>query len=270
MLIIIFSAILFVFLYVLIGFFIAQNRSNNGIASVMWGGGFLLMTLLFVILRRLFSDIEMSMMHVFTTIFVMMWGARLAFFLFKRNRKTGEDFRFQALRQKWKDNVTYHAFFKVFMLQVLLMLVVALPIIMIFAYPKQTLGYQENLGLFIGSVMFLFGFIFEAVSDQQLRNFKHRPEMKGRILKTGLWRFSRHPNYFGEAMLWWGLGIIALMNAIPPFNYIALLSPLVITILVRFIFGVPLLEAKMLKRTEYRDYVKKTSVFFPLPPKKQK
>ncbi len=270
MLLIIISAIVFVFLYFLVGFIIAQKLNDNSIADIMWGGGFVGMTIVFIALRRLYGDIDMTLMHVFTFLFFAMWGARLLYYIFKRNRKSGEDYRYQNMRKKWGKNVRINAFFKVFMTQGVFMLIVALPIIMIYAYPKTTLSTYENLGLFIGSMLFLFGFIFEAISDQQLRNFKHRPEMKGRILKTGLWRFSRHPNYFGEATLWWGLGLIALSNTQVPYNYIALIGPLVITILVRFISGVPLLEAEMQKKEEFRDYAKKTSIFFPLPPKKIK
>ena len=262
-------AALIILIYFIIGFIIAQIKKDNSFADVMWGAGFIVLTIGLYLIRQLGGE-AMINAHFVILIMTLVWGFRLTRFLFRRNSKIGEDARYIEMREKWGDKVRINAFFKVFMLQGLLQYVVAFAIIVAFAYPNEEPLPLANLALFLGSVVWLFGFIFEMVADQQMRNFKHRPEMEGRVLKRGLWQYSRHPNYFGEATLWWGLWIVVLGNAAFPFNLIAIIAPITITVLVRFISGVPLLERKMMNREEYQEYANHTSIFFPLPPKDKK
>ena len=112
----------------------------------------------------------------------------------------------------------------------------------------------------MGAAVWAFGFIFEMVSDYQLQAFRDNPDNRGKLIKSGLWRYSRHPNYFGEALLWWGIYIIACSVS---FGWITVFAPAFITILVRFISGVPLLENKYKDRPEFQEYMKETNVFAP-------
>ncbi len=261
-----FHAALIVSAYFVIGFIIAQIKQDNSFVDVMWGAGFIVLTAGLYLIRQLGGE-TMINAHFIILIMTSIWGFRLTRFLFRRNRKVGEDFRYIEMRKKWGDRQKLNAFFKVFMLQGVLQYIVAFAIVVVFAYPREDPGSLANFALVLGATVWVFGFIFELVADRQMRNFKDCPETEGRVLNTGLWRYSRHPNYFGEATLWWGLWIVVLGNAQFPYNLIAIISPITITVLVRFISGVPLLEERMMQRQEYREYASHTSTFFPLPPK---
>lgn len=148
------------------------------------------------------------------------------------------------------------AFFKVFMLQGLVMLIIALPLVFAFNsnQPRPT---ALNL---VGYLIFGTGFIFEAIADHQLSVFKKNKDHKGKIITHGLWSISRHPNYFGEALLWWG---IYLSSAGSGFEYISIISPILINLLLRFGSGVPMLEEKYRQKPEFKEYAENTPVFIP-------
>jgi len=113
----------------------------------------------------------------------------------------------------------------------------------------------------------LIGFYFEAVGDQQLKNFKKNPENKGKIMSSGLWKYTRHPNYFGEALMWWSVWVVS-MSTLSITSLYGIVGPLFITYLLLYVSGVPLLEKKYKNNEAFQAYAKKTSIFFPLPPKK--
>ena len=148
-----------------------------------------------------------------------------------------------------------------------MMLLVGLPLLVVNYDPGPGLYALDALGVFIWVV----GFFFEAVGDYQLDRFIARKKSgeakksEGRIMKTGLWRYTRHPNYFGEAAMWWGIFFIAVSA---PLGYVAVISPLLISFLLLRVSGIPMLEKKYEKDAEFQKYAKKTSSFFPLPPKK--
>ena len=119
----------------------------------------------------------------------------------------------------------------------------------------------HSIGIILGFVIWLIGFLFETISDYQLRQHVTNPDKKGKIITTGCWKYSRHPNYFGEATLWWGIAIIT-------WRWYALFSPLILTLLLLFVSGVPMLERKYMKREDFREYAKKTCMFFPWCPKR--
>ncbi len=254
------AALTFITLYYLAGYVIAKKKKDTSVLDIMWGQGFVWLLLLLVIIRRLLAD-DLMLVHVFIFTFTSMWGLRLSYFLHKRYRKYGQYIRHAPISDYLGRLVFYKALY---------MLIVAAPLIFVFAHFKSDPDFQANLLVFIGSLWFLGGFVIEAVSDQQLRNFKHRPEMQKRILKTGLWRYSRHPNHFGECVLWWGLGLMAFANVYFPFNLLSLLGPLVLTVVIRWFYGVPPVERKMSKHPEFEAYSLRTSTFILLPPKKIK
>ncbi len=268
--IILYAAII-VFAYFLSGFLLAQRLRDNSIADIMWGMGFVILALFLASYAAFFETITLSALAV--SAFIVIWGVRLSLSIFKRNFKKGEDYRYQEMRKKWGDRFPrLKAFLKVFMTQGVFMLVVAMPLILLYAYPAETERFiGENplriAGLIAGGIIWIIGFIFESVGDRQLRNFLKKPENKGKIMQNGLWRYTRHPNYFGEATMWWGLAIIAASNALWQGAF-AFISPVVITVLLLYVSGVPLLEKKMMKDEAFREYAQRTSKFFPLPPKK--
>lgn len=254
-------------LFFTVGFLISQLKKDQSFACVLWGSGFVVLSLVLLFTSRERATQGLLHAHLFVVIFIGIWGVRLSYFLFKRNQKNGEDQRYKTMQKAWQTNPKTNAFFKIFMLQGLLQYLIALQIMVLFAFPKENAGVAGFSGLIIGGLIWLTGFLFEAIGDQQLRNFKHRPEMHGRILKTGLWRYTRHPNYFGDALMWWGIFIIVITNTTLPFNLLAIISPVLMTYLLLYISGVPILEKHMMQKPEYQTYAQKTSKFFPLPPK---
>ncbi|MEZ6015504.1 MAG: DUF1295 domain-containing protein [Planctomycetota bacterium] len=191
------------------------------------------------------------------------WATRLAWHLARRHAQTGEDRRYKKMREARGERWWWQSLFVVFTLQAALAWVVALPL-MVGATGSRTVGVVGGLGL----ALFLFGFFFEAIADGQLARFKARDDSAGKVLDSGLWRFSRHPNYFGEAVVWWGLGLLALDLGFGAAAWWALAGPLLITFLLLKVSGVTLTEADIAdRRPEYRDYVRRTSAFVPRPPK---
>lgn len=248
------SAVL-VFIYMTMFFIIAQIKKNNSIVDMGWGIGFVL-----IALYTLLKGGNYNPRSVTVTILVSIWGIRLFYHILKRNLGKPEDFRYAAWRKEWGKWLVPRAFLQVFMLQGFFMLVIAYPIIMNNATESGSLGIVEIIGL----VIWIVGFIFEALGDKQLKDFIANKKNKGHIMKEGLWKYTRHPNYFGEATMWWGIFIMT----IPSKSGIAgIISPVVITFLLVFVSGVPMLEKHYKDNKEFQEYAKVTSKFIPWLPK---
>jgi len=192
---------------------------------------------------------------------VALWAIRLAAHIGARNLGHGEDFRYAAWRAQHPDTWWIRSYFKVFLLQGVVAWLVAMPL-----YYAITSASPVHFTLWdqIGALVFAAGFLFEAIGDEQLRRFKANPANKGRVMNTGLWRYTRHPNYFGEAVLWWGLGLIGVAAG----GWLGLAGPAIITYLLIRVSGVAMLE-KTLKETKpgYADYIARTPPFFPRVPR---
>jgi len=209
----------------------------------------------------LFLRLPAALVRVSITLLVSLWGLRLFYHILKRNHGKPEDFRYVAFRKAWGKWVIPRAFLQVYMLQGLLMFLIALPFILL-----KDGQAQVNYVLFvIGVLVFAVGFTFESVGDAQLKAFLSDPDNRGKIMDGGLWHYTRHPNYFGEATLWWGIFLIALSGGVTPF---AVIGPVTITLLLLFVSGVPLLEKSMKDKPGYAEYAAKTSIFVPWFPKK--
>ena len=198
------------------------------------------------------------------TVLVCLWAARLAFYLARRNLGRGEDYRYQAMRRKRGSDAAFArwSLTRVFLLQGLIAWFVSLP-----AQIGQ-IGGDPSLGplAFAGIALFALGLGFEAVGDAQLRAFKSDPANRGRLMTSGLWAWTRHPNYFGDAAVWTGLTLIALES---PHGWATILSPLLMSHFLVNISGKALLERGMAANyPEYAAYKQRTSGFFPLPPKR--
>jgi steroid 5-alpha reductase family enzyme len=195
------------------------------------------------------------------------WGLRLAIHLFNRWRAHGEDPRYVAilgrLMEKRGWSFAKASFIQVFLMQYVLLFVVCLP-----AQIGSVMDVDQELSLIgmIGVVMAVIGILFETIGDAQLKAFRDNPSMAGKVLDTGLWRYTRHPNYFGDACTWWGIWIIAARS---PLGLASIIGPILLTFLLTRVSGVPMLEHRLKKnRPGYAEYLRRTSSFFPWPPKK--
>ena len=250
------------FTFFVIFFVIAQVKKNNGLADMAWGLGFVVVAITSLIYTENFSAISLSV-----TALVLLWGLRLFFYIGLRNWSKPEDYRYVNMRNKWKTHLKLKAFLKVFMFQGILLYIISLPIQFSMQTKKAVDQPVEFVILGLGVLLWLIGFYFEAVGDAQLKTFKKNPENKGKIMQSGLWKYTRHPNYFGEALMWWSVWIVSIAT-LELLSFIGFVGPLLITLLLLFVSGVPLLEKKYKDNPLFQEYAKKTSIFFPLPPKK--
>jgi steroid 5-alpha reductase family enzyme len=200
---------------------------------------------------------------LFALILVGLWAVRLSGYLTWRNWGHPEDRRYQAIRARNQPHYELKSLIIVFALQAVLAWLIALPMLPVL---KSTVPWGWLDGL--GAALFIFGLIFETVADAQMARFKAQPKGQDALLNTGLWRYSRHPNYFGEAVVWWGFYLMAVSAGAPVW---VLLSPLLINFLLLKVSGVPLLEQDIAeRRPAYRDYILNTSAFIPRLPKEFK
>lgn len=231
-------------------FILSILMKDNSIIDIFWGPGFILISMLCLIISG-----DYSLKKMIVLLFVLAWGIRLASHIYLRNRGKTEDFRYLAWRNSWK-YFYLRSFLQIYLLQGSLMFMISLPLILIFSSSSGTLGFIEILG----SLVFLSGFLFESVGDAQLSRFKNLPENRGKLITSGLWKYTRHPNYFGEAVLWWGFWLLA----IPEINGLfTIISPILITGLLRYVSGVPMLEKKYEGRPDWEAYKKEVPVFIP-------
>ncbi len=249
--------ILSVFLYMSTFFVIAVAREDNSLADVAWGGGFVLLAFLSFFLAPGFAEAR----QVLVTGLVTMWGLRLAIYIHYRNLGRGEDYRYAKWRKEWGRHFLLRSFFQVFMLQGALMLLISFSVIFINLNPSRGLTLLDGFGLLI----WVTGFTFESVGDLQLYRFKKNPDNKGKVMKYGLWKYTRHPNYFGESTMWWGIFVMCLSLS---GGISAVVSPVTITFLLLRVSGIPMLEKKLIKsQPGYRWYMERTSPFIPWFPR---
>lgn len=195
-----------------------------------------------------------------TTGLVLIWGLRLAYTIGRRLATHPEDKRYVELRKHWRGNQAVNTYVRIFFTQAVLATTISIAVIIINTSQAQlpsTLAY-------IGIVVWLIGFLFEATGDAQLKKYIANPENKGTLMTSGLWKYTRHPNYFGEATLWWGIFIIALAT---PYGLAGIITPVLITYLLCFVSGVPTTEKHFEGRSGWGSYKKRTSMFIPLPPR---
>ena len=248
---------LILFVYMNIWFLISLLKKRNDVADIAWGMGFIVMNWSSIFLTGNFSLRSFVVASLIT-----LWGSRLSWHIYKRNRNKPEDARYQQWRKDWKNWFLLRSYFQVFMLQGFFLFCIVFASVFIHQNPSLTLSWWD----FVGLSVWALGFFFEVVGDAQLAAFIRNPLNKGKVMQSGLWKFTRHPNYFGEVTQWWGIFFIACSI---PGNLITIISPLTITILILFVSGIPLLEKKYAGRPDFEEYKKRTSIFLPLPPKKE-
>ncbi len=185
------------------------------------------------------------------------WALRLSLHITLRGWGEPEDRRYQAIRARNEPGFAVKSLYLVFLLQGLLAWIISLPLLAALA-SAEPMAWLDALGV----AVWLTGFLFESIADGQLARFKADPANRGRVLDTGLWRYTRHPNYFGEFLVWWGFFLIALSAG----GWWSLISPLLMSVLLLRVSGVALLERDIAgRRPAYRDYVQRTNAFFPGP-----
>jgi steroid 5-alpha reductase family enzyme len=233
---------------------------NASLADIFWGPGFVLLA--WLSFTQTDGYLGRKLLIVFLT---SIWGLRLSLHILWRNWGQGEDRRYQAWRAKRGASFWWVSLFTVFLTQAVLLWLVSLSLQI--GQVAPTPARLTGLDL-LGTLIWAAGFIFETISDWQLARFKADPANRGKVMNRGLWAYSRHPNYFGESLIWWGLFCIALAT---PFGWWAFISPVVITFLLLKVSGVVLLEKDIVeRRPEYREYQESTSAFIPWFPQRRR
>lgn len=247
---------LVVLVYMTGWFAISVIQKRNDVADIAWGLGFVLIAWSAYFLLQAPGWLALGI-----NILVTIWGLRLSAHIYLRNRHKTEDKRYAEMQAKWGGMIHLQSYVRVFLTQGLLMLIISAPVIAANAVVLHEVMPRQLLGIAI----WLIGFAFESIGDWQLSRFMSNPANKGKLMTTGLWKYTRHPNYFGEVLQWWGIWFTILI--IPEF-VATVIGPLTITILILKISGIPLLEAKMKTNPEFAEYARKTSKFWPLPPRR--
>jgi steroid 5-alpha reductase family enzyme len=231
---------------------------NVSIVDLFWGPGFVLTTGFYFLKTDGFESRKIILL-----VLVAIWGLRLSIYLAFRNIGKGEDFRYKQFRINYGEKrYWWISFFQTFLLQGILMWLISAPLL-----GAQYSGDNNHLSIFdyTGILLWITGFCFESGGDFQLARFKADPANKGKVLDKGFWRYTRHPNYFGDSAVWWGYGFICLASG----SYLPILGSVLMTALIIKVSGVALLE-KTLKeqKPQYKEYIEKTSAFLPWFPKK--
>lgn len=247
---------LVLFVYMTVWFGISVLKKRNDVADIAWGLGFVLLAWISFIL----SD-KTSVHGLILGVLITIWGVRLAWHIHARNKGKTEDYRYLAWRKEWGKWFYLRSYAQVYLLQGFFLFLIVLPVLLV--------NKSENIGTFgvfgyLGVFVWLIGFFFESVGDAQLSAFVRNPDNKGSLMKSGLWRYTRHPNYFGEVTQWWGVWCITLGAS---FGWYGIIGPITITFLILKVSGIPMLEKKMEQHPEFAEYKRRTSVFIPLPPK---
>ena len=228
---------------------------NASIVDVFWGIGFVV-----IVWVTAFAAESTSARGLLTAVLTSIWGLRLAGYLAWRNLGKGEDYRYRAMRERSGNRFPLMSLLVVFWLQGLIMWLVALPI-QTAPFGAAPLAWIDLIGVIVWAI----GWLFESVGDLQLARFKANPDNRGKVMDRGLWRYTRHPNYFGDFLVWWGLYLIAAAGG----AWWTIFSPILRSFLLIRVSGVKLLEHSLKsKRPGYADYVQRTSPFFPWPPRR--
>ena len=231
-------------------------KRDASIVDVFWGLGFALVGWIYFLAAE-----ERTLRGTLVLGLVTLWALRLSLYIFWRNRGQGEDYRYREMRERRPETFAAWSLFFVFWLQALLLWAISMPLYQAQHPRPASLAALDILGI----ALFVVGFAFEAGGDWQLARFKADPSNKGKVMDRGFWRYTRHPNYFGDAVVWWGFFCFA---AATPGGWWTVYSPVLMTLLLMRVSGVALLE-KRLKETKptYRRYAERTNAFFPWLPR---
>jgi steroid 5-alpha reductase family enzyme len=247
-----------VVLLMAVTFTISVARDRHDTLDVAWGLGFALIAGTTFVLSSGEGD---GTTRAFVTVLTVVWGVRLAVHIGVRNRGEPEDHRYAAMRRRATGNPHLHVLVRAYLAQAVVLWLVSLPV----QVAQHGTGVHPVV-IAAGTALWSVGMVFEAVGDWQLRRFRADPGNRGRVLDRGLWRYTRHPNYFGDACVWWGLFLLACSSW---YGLMTIVSPVLMTFLLARGTGKPMIEEHLRRRRPaYADYVERTSGFFPLPPRR--
>lgn len=249
------TLILVLFAYMNLWFVISLIKKRNDVADIAWGLGFVMMAWTSYFLLG-----DSTMRGLLANILVSIWGLRLAWYIYARNKNKEEDYRYLAWRKEWGKWFYPRSYLQVYLLQGFFLFLIILPVLII----NKTAGYTLGAIDFIGVTIWVIGFYFETIGDAQLARFIKNPANKGKLIQSGLWAYTRHPNYFGEVTQWWGLWLICLSVS---GGWLGIIGPITITFLILKVSGIPMLEKKMAEHPDFAEYKQRVSVFFPLASK---
>jgi steroid 5-alpha reductase family enzyme len=243
------TAAIIIFIYASTWFVVSVYKKRNDVADIAWGLGYVLLCVYLLFTQ----EVHLHAFIVYTLVSV--WGLRLSLHIYKRNNNRPEDFRYKKWRDEWGSNFYIRSYLQVYLLQGFFLLVIISPVLFVASSAHYAISWISVLALAI----WLFGFVYQSIADYQLSVFMANRKA-GEIMQSGLWKYSRHPNYFGEIMMWWAVFfmILPLENSI---YFIA--SPITITVLLVFVSGVPMLEKKYEGHTLYESYKKVTPALIP-------
>lgn len=250
------TIIIILFLYMNSWFLASLFKKRNDIVDIAWGTGFVLVSWVSLAIGRSFGSA-----NILLALLVSVWGIRLAWHISARNKGKSEDYRYLAWREEWGKLFYIRSYLQIYILQGILLFLISLPILLM----NRNMVPLGSTIVYLGTIVWLIGFLFEVVGDFQLKKFIENSNNKGELLQSGLWKYTRHPNYFGEVLLWWG---IWLMTFRLTGLWLTIIGPITITLLILRVSGISMLEKKMSKHRDFSDYKRRTSAFFPLPPKK--
>jgi steroid 5-alpha reductase family enzyme len=232
---------------------------DSSIVDVFWGSGFVVIAWVAFGFASGSSDRRLLLALLVTT-----WGLRLTLYLARRNLGKGEDRRYAEMRRRHGDRWPLRSLVVVFWLQGALMWVVSLPVQVAMSDPTPA---GHGALDWAGTTLWAVGFAFETVGDLQLARFKADPAKRGKVMDRGLWRYTRHPNYFGDFCVWWGIWLVALATGSAWWTVV---GPALMSVLLIRVSGAALLERSLTRRRAgYADYVARTSAFFPWPPRRR-
>ena len=234
------------------GYIVSIVTRTNAVADIFWGLGFVLVSWF-----TLYSTGTYLPRQLLTTLLVTLWGLRLSGYILYRNWGKGEDPRYEELANKWGSWFYLGSFLQIFMVQALMLFIIALPIIVI--NTSTTAGLFRFYDYF-SVLLWMIGFAFEVIGDWQLNRFLSHPDSKNKIFITGIWRYTRHPNYFGEIIMWFSLYFLAIPV---PYGIFTVISPLLLTGILFFV-SLPATERIFEGNEEFQAYKKKTSAIIPL------
>lgn len=246
-----------VVLYISLWYWYSLRQNDISLIDVAWGVGFVSIGI------GLLLSGPKTILQYIITVCVALWGLRLSYHLAVRKAGSAEDARYTKYRKIWKNNFAINSYFRIFLLQGLFMVLISMPLIIV----ANNNGVELKAMQYFGLAIWLCGFVFEVIADYQLKNFLNSKLNRGKVFSRGLWSWSRHPNYFGEVVQWWGLWLAVVTL---DYGLFAFVSPLTITWLIVFVSGIPPLEARQAHKPGYAEYKQRTSIFFPLPAKKSK
>lgn len=245
-------SIITIWAFVSFAYLISRILKRNDLMDVFWGVGFLFLSIVLLLKTNYLPNYKLVLVAL-----IALWSIRLSLHVLIKNWGKPEDFRYANWRKEWGETEWWRSYLQINLLQGFFMFIIALPIISVLQKPETFGSFPIDSFTVYPVIITSIGLLIESIADFQKSQFKKHN--KTGIMKTGLWKYSRHPNYFGEAIFWWGIALFSILT----YPIFGLISAVTITYLLRYVSGVPMLEKAKVGNTEYEAYKKETPIFAP-------